>query len=612
MSVTEILNRLESVKKTPNGWQSRCPGHEDRKASLSIKNSDGKTALYCHAGCSNDAIVATMGLSLKDLFDEPQTSKNGYPKRKIEAVYNYTDEQGATLFQAVRYEPKEFRQRRPDGNGGWIYNLEGVRRVLYRLPDLLKADNSATVFLCEGEKDVNALWKIGLVASCNPMGAGKWRDDYNEVLRGREVVILPDKDKAGNDHAETVARSLYRIAALVKILRLPNLPDKGDVSDWLANGGDAESLCVMAENASVWIPETAGTPHEVISDNAPKLLTTWNELSCADIPPGEQIIHELERGELGMIAAVTNGGKSTLIRNLAITLACGGQLFPVCKMSAPRRVYLLDFETSPSRLQVDFQKMTKHLTNAEKAMVGKNLAMCIALDRANWMDDEPLSLSKPEHLNFVRMNALAFKADLIIVDTVSAGFSIGEENSNSEVTARILKPLVRLARETGAAVLMAHHIGKGNEDNKAGEGAYQARGASSFGNFCGLVLNLKKDPNDKARRVLSNPKAKGLEFEDTALQLDPESRWFQVTNAPVREIRTSYQILVALFTDERVWKRHEIEAALQGSIGTSTLKRCLSEAVENGDLRMPKRGEYLSVKFGSQPKMPELSQAANP
>src|SRR5262249_4725641 len=117
-----------------------------------------------------------------------------------------------------------------------------VERVLYRLPELLAAAPSVSVFVCEGEKDADALAGLGLVATTNPGGAGKWRWEYNEPLHGRVVVLLPDNDKAGRQHAEVVTRSLQGIATTVKVVALPGLPEKGDLSDWLTAGGTRESL----------------------------------------------------------------------------------------------------------------------------------------------------------------------------------------------------------------------------------------------------------------------------------------------------------------------------------------------------------------------------------
>jgi hypothetical protein len=176
----------------------------------------------------------------------------------IAATYDYGDEQGVLLFQTVRYCPKDFKQRRPDGRGGWIWDLNGAPRLLYRLPELLAADSSQTVFIPEGEKDVDNLRGLGLVATTNPLGAGRWRWEFNEALRGRPVVILPDNDEPGLLHAEGVARNLLPVAAGVKVVALPGLPDGGDVSDWLAAGGSAEELTRLAASTLPWQDRGAG------------------------------------------------------------------------------------------------------------------------------------------------------------------------------------------------------------------------------------------------------------------------------------------------------------------------------------------------------------------
>jgi putative DNA primase/helicase len=171
------------------------------------------------------------------------TSTNG---RHMEAAYDYQDEAGVMRFQTVRFEPKDFRQRRPDGRNGWVWNLAGVPLLLYRLPELLAAPTDQPVFLAEGEKDVEALRAKGLTATTCPLGAGKWKPCFNEALRDRHVVILPDNDDPGRQHASNVARALAGIAASVKVLHLPGLPPKGDVSDWLQRGGTGTELLEMA------------------------------------------------------------------------------------------------------------------------------------------------------------------------------------------------------------------------------------------------------------------------------------------------------------------------------------------------------------------------------
>jgi hypothetical protein len=145
----------------------------------------------------------------------------------------------------VRLDPKGFRQRRPDrtGEGGWLWNLKDVQRVLYRLPEVLKAVAvGQNVFVAEGEKDADNLAQLGLTATTNAGGAGKWSSGYSQTLRGAHVVIFPDNDEPGRQHAARVQQSLRGKAASVHIVNLPGLPPMGDVSDWLAAGGTREQL----------------------------------------------------------------------------------------------------------------------------------------------------------------------------------------------------------------------------------------------------------------------------------------------------------------------------------------------------------------------------------
>jgi len=174
----------------------------------------------------------------------PAAPKPSKSPSKIAATYDYRDEAGELLMQVVRMEPKTFRQRRPDGDG-WSWSVKGVRPVLYRLPELLAAPD-AVVYLVEGEKDADRLASLGLVATTNAGGAGKWKPEHSEFLRGRQVVILPDNDDAGRKHAQKVAKALLEVAA-ARIVGLQGLDEKGDVSDWLDAGGTADRLLQLAD-----------------------------------------------------------------------------------------------------------------------------------------------------------------------------------------------------------------------------------------------------------------------------------------------------------------------------------------------------------------------------
>jgi 5S rRNA maturation endonuclease (ribonuclease M5) len=165
-------------------------------------------------------------------------------KPKEVKAYSYHDAEGKELYQVVRMEPKSFRQRRPDGKGGWIYNLKGIEPVLYRLPEVIQAQ---TVLLVEGEKDADTAAAMGFTATTAPMGAGKWRDSYTKALAGKDVVIIPDQDEAGEKHARKVTAALVGTSASVRRVDMP-APHK-DLSDWADAGGTAEQLQQLIDQA---------------------------------------------------------------------------------------------------------------------------------------------------------------------------------------------------------------------------------------------------------------------------------------------------------------------------------------------------------------------------
>ena len=170
---------------------------------------------------------------------------------EIERAYDYRDADSRLVFQVVRRKGKRFAQRRPTGDGGWAWNLVGVERLPYRLPELLNS-NDHWVLIVEGEKDVDALRAIGLTSTCNPGGAGKWTDQFARYFVDRKVSIIPDNDDVGRQHAETVAANLQTRARCVRIVNLPDLPVKGDVSDWLKAGGNRQTLLKLVASASDW------------------------------------------------------------------------------------------------------------------------------------------------------------------------------------------------------------------------------------------------------------------------------------------------------------------------------------------------------------------------
>lgn len=271
MTLDDLLGRLQGVRPGRDGeYMALCPAHADDNASLSVTEGEGKLLLHCFAGCETEDIVKALGLEMRDLFaDAPKAygaKYDGPPpwEKSIVAVFDYTDESGKLLYQAVRHPEKpngkkDFSLRRPGGAHSWTWSLGNVRRVLYCLPEVLEAVQSgATVYIPEGEKDCDNLRALGLTATTNSVGASSnWLPGYTESLTGANVVVLPDNDEPGRKHAEQVANAIHGTAATVKVLELPGLPEKGDVSDWLESGGTVDELLRLVEDAPEWTPTAA-------------------------------------------------------------------------------------------------------------------------------------------------------------------------------------------------------------------------------------------------------------------------------------------------------------------------------------------------------------------
>lgn len=206
-----------------------CPFHDDTKASFFANIKTGQA--ICH-GCNWKGNALTFAKKRNISFEEVPgyKTKNNILKGQIAKTYQYFDENQRLLYEIVRMVPKAFRARHPDDKRKWIWNLKGVQRILYKLPSVIK---SQQVIIVEGEKDVDKLTELALVATTNPGGAGKWRKEYNHFFKDKEVVLIPDNDQIGKDHIKKIADNLQGLAKSIKMVELPDVGPKGDVSDYL-------------------------------------------------------------------------------------------------------------------------------------------------------------------------------------------------------------------------------------------------------------------------------------------------------------------------------------------------------------------------------------------
>ena len=274
-------------------WMVQCPAHEDRKPSLSLAQGDVGAVLCCQFGCDTRDILDVLNLGWADLFDEPPKARDEAPRRVV-AEYKYTDEDGELLFVKVRYEPKNFRVKRPDGRGGWVWKIAGAPRVLYRLPEVIAAiRDRKTVFLVEGEKDADRLASIGYVATCNFDGAAKegqrtkWHSRYGDMLRDANVVIIADRDEAGEAHARAAYADLIGKAASVRLVQAAVESKRADVSDHLDAGHAIDALePLAADPAAVGHagPHLPGIPEYPVDELAGPLREIVAAGSAAGLP----------------------------------------------------------------------------------------------------------------------------------------------------------------------------------------------------------------------------------------------------------------------------------------------------------------------------------------
>lgn len=273
--VEKVLNQLEDYKEHRGEFRARCPAHSGNSDnSLSIKEGDdGRALLTCHANCGLHDIVNALGLGVVDLFAhngssagsaKKATRKTSSEKKDEEekplttddlpdgTYWEFTAPSGEVLY--VQRHKREYYQK--IGEDLWKKGLAGVSQVLYNLHELVDGVRAGkTIYHLEGPKDVEtAREKLGVVATTSG-GVKTWRPEYRSFYTGADVVVIPDNDDEGRGYAATVARDLLQVAKSVKVLALPGLPEKGDLTDWLDAGHTKEELSRLVDTAEVFTPE---------------------------------------------------------------------------------------------------------------------------------------------------------------------------------------------------------------------------------------------------------------------------------------------------------------------------------------------------------------------
>lgn len=313
-----ILARLSGVVHHGDWTQAQCPAHNDDRSSLSLSiGDDGRVLVKCFAGCKFADIVQTIGLPMSFYFPESDGPKKPKKKGVIECTYPYTDENGSLLFEVVRYKPKDFKHRRPDGAGGWVWSMKNVRRVLYRLPEVISAVRQCEpVYFVEGEKDANNLVSLGVCGTSASGGAkAPWQQDYTEALQGADVVIMPDNDEPGRKFARAIIDAISNVARSIKVCDVAKADAEcKDVSDFLAAHGPEKTRTLLARAVSVdeWILNGSGRETDASEDAIPARYRGWID----GLKSGECLI-ELPDGRAGIIIEGPYGVEDTWLYSAA-------------------------------------------------------------------------------------------------------------------------------------------------------------------------------------------------------------------------------------------------------------------------------------------------------
>jgi putative DNA primase/helicase len=539
-----FLAHFDGAKREGDHWKARCPGHDDHSQSLSIKFDGSRALVHDFAGCGTEYLLERVGLKLANLyFDGPTNSDRNQGRQSTSqpiTKYPYVDETGKLLFEVLRFEPKDFRQRKPEADGGWSWHLNGVRRVLYQLPDVLSASDT---LITEGEKDCESARRLGFVATCNPGGAGKWKDEYSEFLRGKNVSIIPDNDEPGRKHAQQVAVSLHLRANSVKVLELPGAKD---LTEWIERGGTREQLLSLIQSAAVWAEKEKA--HNGFQ------LTSLRDLM---LEPEENIsfllADKLPAGGLSILSAKPKVGKSTLARGLCLAVA-RGEPFLGCATSQGSVIYLA-LEEKRSEVRRHFQDLGA--TGEEPIHVHVASAPRDAVQELCGLVKKVMPV-------------------LLVIDPLFKLVRVRDEKAYAEVCAAI-EPLLNLARESGAHVLATHHNGK----MERADAMDAILGSTAIFGGVDSAIILKK--SDRYRTVQSSQRY-GVNWPELVLNFDPEERSLSlgVEKSEAETGRIGEAIAAYLAGCDEPQTRMQIEEHVEGR--TTDLRKALKELRAAGQL----------------------------
>lgn len=505
------------VKLVGNGRQRTtniCPNATHKDKHLCVSIDIDQQIFRCHDCGVGGSIIDWMMIETNQTaaqvlaYLNPPDNSPPVPSTEpaVKAIYEYVNESRVLVYQVVRYEPKTFRQKRPDGSGGWIWNMEGVERVLFNLPDVLAA---ATVVICEGEKDCLTAGQFGFTSTCNVGGAGKWLAAYSCALTGKDVIIFPDNDEVGRKHADAILASISEVANSVKIVPIPS-PYK-DLTDFIDSFPDHDTAerelnALIERVAHIVAPAPLYSLQEMEQRYREQLQRqTEQQFNLSNWLPalGDQV-HPLVPGEMLLVIADTGVGKTMILQNMirsARPMPC--LLF---EMELPlglvfERFVQMEIGCLRSDVQEEYRTQSAPLYSRYTGL--QHITVC---------PESGLSLDQIE--KYILRSELKIGTRPVIVAIDYVGLVRNQAKSRYESISNVAEQLKVIAKRTNVIMLVASQIARPdkNKQESLSISLHDAKDSGSLEASAGVVIGAWRPERTRMMlRILKNTSGTGGE-----------------------------------------------------------------------------------------------------